>query len=56
MIMARIEKNHTPKLPSLLNNPKLTPRFQVSTKLKKDVTGMTFGGSITSTSIHHLLA
>ena len=40
---------------SVLNMPKLTPRFQVMTRLKNGVISMTRGGSMILSRIHHLL-
>jgi hypothetical protein len=56
MVIANTDSTIAFKLLLSLNSPKLTPLFQVSTRLKKDVIGTTFGGCITASRIHHFVA
>ena len=56
MTIANTDKSSAFKLLLLLNNPKLIPLFQVSSRLKKGVTGITRGGCMTPSRIHHFVA
>ena len=55
MAAANAESSHGIQTELWFRIPKLTPRFQTSTKLKNGVTVMTVGGFITSVRIHDLL-